>query len=145
MMIFIDTSAFFALLDRDDDYHEAAKNAWVEILSRENTLVTSNYVLVETFALLQNRLGMSAVRAFQGDLSPFFNVEFVNLETHRSGTSALLAAAKRNLSLVDCVSFELMVTLGIKTAFAFDAHFKDAGFQVRPSVGLRRAGSDSSS
>jgi len=53
-----------------------------------------------------------------------------DLETHRSGISALLAAAKRNLSLVDCVSFELMGNLGIRTAFAFDAHFKDAGFEV---------------
>ncbi|MGB7295825.1 MAG: hypothetical protein WBC70_09585, partial [Candidatus Aminicenantales bacterium] len=69
---------------------------------------------------------------FEGDLFPILNVEFVNLETHRSGTSALLAAAKRNLSLVDCVSFELMRTLGIKTAFAFDAHFEEAGFQVMP-------------
>jgi uncharacterized protein len=132
MKLFLDTSAFFALLDRDDGNHNAAKNAWAEIMSGGNTLVTSNYVLVETLALLQNRLGMTAVRAFQGDLFPILNVEFVNLETHRSGTSALLAAAKRNLSLVDCVSFELMRTLGIKTAFAFDAHFKEAGFQVMP-------------
>jgi predicted nucleic acid-binding protein len=132
MKIFIDTSAFFALLDRDDDNHEAAKNAWTEIMSGGNTLVTSNYVLIETFALLQSRLGMTAVRAFQGDLFPILNVEFINQETHRSGTAALLTAAKRRLSLVDCVSFELMGTLGIKTAFAFDTHFKDAGFQVMP-------------
>ena len=132
MKIFIDTSAFYALLDRDDDNHEAAKNAWAKILTAENTLVTSNYVLVETFALMQNRLGVAAVRAFQGDLLPILNVEFVNLETHRSGTSALLAASKRSLSLVDCISFELMRTLGIKSAFAFDAHFKEAGFQAIP-------------
>ncbi len=132
MKIFMDTSAFYALLDRDDDNHEAAKNAWAKILNAENTLVTSNYVLVETFALLQNRLGVAAARAFQEDLLPILNVEFVNLETHRSGTSALLAASKRNLSLVDCISFELMRTLGIKTAFTFDVHFKEAGFQAMP-------------
>jgi len=132
MKIFIDTSAFYALLDRDDDNHEAAKNAWARILNDENTLVTSNYVLVETFALMQNRLGVAAVRTFQEDLLPILNVEFVNLETHRSGTSALLAASKRSLSLVDCISFELMRTLGIKSAFAFDAHFKEAGFQAIP-------------
>jgi predicted nucleic acid-binding protein len=132
MKIFIDTSAFFALLDRDDDCHDAAKKAWAEILSGGNTLMTSNYVLVETFALLQNRLGIPAVRAFQGDLFPILNVDFVNLETHRSGTSALLTAAKRSLSLVDCVSFELMGSLAIRTAFAFDPHFRDAGFQVIP-------------
>ena len=132
MKIFIDTSAFYALLDRDDDNHEAVKNAWAKILNAENTLVTSNYVLVETFALMQNRLGVAAVRAFQEDLLPILNVEFINLETHRSGTSALLAASKRSLSLVDCISFELMRTLGIKTAFTFDVHFKEAGFQAIP-------------
>jgi predicted nucleic acid-binding protein len=132
MTIFIDTSAFYALLDRDDDNHEAAKGAWMKILNAENTLVTSDYVLVETFALLQNRLGVVAVRAFQEDLLPIVNTEFVNPETHRSGTAALLASSKRKLSLVDCISFDIMRTLGIKTAFAFDDHFKEAGFRAIP-------------
>jgi predicted nucleic acid-binding protein len=132
MRIFIDTSAFYALLDRDDANHRAAKGAWAKILSAENTLVTSNYVLVETFALLQNRLGLAAVQAFQEDLVPILNIEFVNLEAHRSGTAALLAASKRTLSLVDCISFEIMRSLGIKAAFAFDTHFKEAGFQTMP-------------
>jgi predicted nucleic acid-binding protein len=132
MTIFIDTSAFYALLDRDDDNHEAAKGAWMKILNAENTLVTSDYVLVETFALLQNRLGVVAVRAFQEDLLPIVNIEFVNPETHRSGTAALLASSKRKLSLVDCISFDIMRTLGIKTAFAFDDHFKEAGFRAIP-------------
>jgi predicted nucleic acid-binding protein len=132
MKIFIDTSAFYALLDRDDDNQEDARKAWTKILNAENILVTSNYVLVETFALLQNRLGVRAVRAFQEDIVPIVNIEFVNPETHRSGTAALLASSKRNLSLVDCISFEIMRTLGIKTAFTFDAHFKEAGFQAIP-------------
>ena len=130
MKIFIDTSAFYALLDRDDANQEAAKGVWAKILNAENTLVTSNYVLVETFALLQNRLGVVAVRAFQEDIVPILNIEFVNPEVHRSAIAALLAASKRNLSLVDCISFEIMRALGIKAAFAFDAHFKEAGFQA---------------
>ena len=130
MKIFIDTSAFYALLDRDDANQEAAKGVWAKILNAENTLVTSNYVLVETFALLQNRLGVVAVRAFQEDIVPILNIEFVDPEVHRSGIAALLAASKRNLSLVDCISFEIMRALGIRTAFAFDPHFKKAGFQA---------------
>ena len=94
--------------------------------------MTSNYVLVETFALLQNRLGIAAVRAFQEDIVPILNIEFVSPEVHRSGASALLAAAKRNLSLVDCINFEIMRGLGIRAAFAFDAHFKETGFQAMP-------------
>lgn len=132
MRIFIDTSAIYALIDRDDADHKKAKKIWIDLLNSENILITSNYVLVESFALIQNRLGLKAVRGFQEDMLPLINIEWVNAETHKSGMSALLAASKRKLSLVDCVSFEIMRTLGIKRAFAFDPHFKEQGFQCLP-------------
>ena len=130
MRIFIDTSAFYALLDRDDENHQKAKKAGAGMVHGENVLVTSNYVLVETFALLQHRLGIEALRGFQDDIILLINVEFVTSEMHRSGVSALLSASRRNLSLVDFTSFEVMRTLEIKTAFTFDLHFDDQGFMV---------------
>lgn len=132
MMTFIDTSAFYAVLDRDDDNHQKARRLWNEVFSDDNTIVTSNYVLVESFTLIQHRLGLEAVRAFQEDVLPLISIEWVTETTHRSGVSALLAASRRKLSLVDCVSFELMRTLGIKTAFAFDPHFAEQGFKRIP-------------
>ncbi len=132
MRVFIDTSAFYALLDRDDENHRKAKNAWADLLKKDDTLVTNNYVLVETFTLIQHRLGVDAVRGFQNDILPLLNIEFVVPELHRPGVSALLAASRRNLSLVDCVSFEMMRTLEVKMAFAFDPHFKEQGFNTLP-------------
>ena len=132
MRVFIDTSAFYALLDSDDENHRRAKDVWTHLLKSENTLLTSNYVLVETFALVQHRLGIEAVRGFQNDILPLVNIEFVVLELHRSGVSAHLSASRRNLSLVDCVSFEMMRTLEMRTAFAFDPHFKEQGFHILP-------------
>jgi predicted nucleic acid-binding protein len=132
MRIFIDTSAFFALLDNDDAQHLAAKRVWKVLLQEDRTLLTSNYVLVESFALIQNRLGLRAVRDFQENIMPLILVEYVDLEMHRAGVSALLAASRRNLSLVDCVSFEVMRTLGIKVVFTFDPHFREQGFSINP-------------
>ena len=132
MRIFLDTSAVYALLDRDDADHKKAKKIWSDVLNPENTLITSNYVLVECFALIQHRLGMEAVRVFQEDMIPLINIEWVSAETHKSGVSALLAASKRKLSLVDCVSFEIIRDLGIKTVFAFDPHFAEQGFKCIP-------------
>ena len=132
MRIFFDTSAVYALLDRDDASHNKAKKIWSDVLNPENTLITSNYVLVESFALIQHRLGMEAVRVFQEDILPLTNIEWVSAETHKSGVSALLAASKRKLSLVDCVSFEIIRDLGIKTVFAFDPHFAEQGFKCIP-------------
>ncbi|MDN3514931.1 MAG: PIN domain-containing protein [Candidatus Brocadia sp.] len=43
MRIFVDTSAFFALLDRDDANHKKAKEAWNKMLNPENVLITTNY------------------------------------------------------------------------------------------------------
>jgi len=132
MKIFIDTSAFYALLDADDDNHHGAKTAWTDMLGNSNTLVTSNYILVESLALLQHRMGIGAVRGFQEAIVPLVHVEFVTPEIHRSGMSALLSAARRNLSLVDCVSFEIMRGLTVETVFAFDTHFREQGFTVIP-------------
>jgi predicted nucleic acid-binding protein len=132
MKTFVDTSAFYALLDRGDQSHGSAKKAWTEILDAGGSSVTTNYVLVETFALLQNRIGVAAVRGFQEDLIPILHVEFVTPEQHRSGVSALLAADRRGLSLVDCVSFEVMRNLGIRAVFGFDPHFKEQGFTLIP-------------
>jgi predicted nucleic acid-binding protein len=132
MTVFIDTSAFYAALDRDDDNHQKAQRVWNEVFSDENIIVTSNYVLVESFTLIQHRLGLDAVRGFQEDVLPLISIEWVDEATHRSGVSALLAASRRKLSLVDCVSFELMRTLGIKTAFALDPHFAEQGFKRIP-------------
>lgn len=132
MRIFIDTSAFYALLDRDDAHHPRAKRAWTELLKVVHTLVTSNYILVETIALLQHRIGIEATRAFHDDILPLINIEFVASGTHRAGIAALLSASRRDLSLVDCISFEIMRTSGINTVFAFDKHFEEQGFAILP-------------
>jgi predicted nucleic acid-binding protein len=132
MSIFADTSAFYALLDADDENYGPSARAWRAMMASEEHVVTTNYVLVETFALLQSRLGLRAVREFQEDVVPVLHVEFVTPETHRLGAVALLAASKRGLSLVDCVSFEVMRESGVKSAFTFDGHFREYGFTAVP-------------
>jgi predicted nucleic acid-binding protein len=70
------------------------------------------------------------VREFHEDMLPLINIEWVNKSTHQSGVSALLAASRLKLSLVVCVSFEVMRNLGIKKVFAFDPHFEEQGFVI---------------
>lgn len=132
MTVFADTSALYSLLDRSDANHKRAVVAWTGLLNDYQRFLTSNYVLVESLALTQTRLGMDAVRLLQEDILPVINIHFVDREIHRSGISAVLSAGRRNLSFVDCVSFEIMRTFGIKSAFTFDPHFKEQGFTVIP-------------
>jgi uncharacterized protein len=132
MAVFVDTSAFYAILDADDENHTSSAETWRHIMNSDEAVVSTNYVLVETFALVQNRLGLEAVRKFQEDIVPVLQIEFVTPEIHRVGIASLLTASRRNLSLVDCISFEVMRDTGIRSVFAFDDHFHQYGFSKIP-------------
>src|SRR3990172_7803399 len=93
MSTFIDTSALLAVLDADDQNHPMAKQAWENLVANESDLVCKNYVLVETFALVQSRLGLEAVRTFQEDIVPLLRIEWIDAQSHASGVAALLIAA----------------------------------------------------
>lgn len=132
MSVFVDTSALYALLDRDDENHPAAAEAFSALLDRE-ALLTHGYVVVETTALVQRRLGMEAVRALVDDVLPAFELVFVDEPLHQAAVAALLASGARDVSLVDWTSFELMRWLGVGKAFAFDEDFARQGFDVLPA------------
>jgi len=132
MVIFLDTSAIYAYVDRTDDHHAAVLAAWDLVESTGGVLVATNYVLVETATLLQSRLGIGAVRDFVAGVVPVLSVEWVEPDVHEAGLAAMLAANRRELSFVDCVSFEVMRRLGIRRAFALDEHFREQGFEVVP-------------
>ena len=105
-MVFIDTSAFYAILDRDDSCHAAARHTWNQLLDSRAPLLTTNYVLLETTAIVQRRIGLAAVRTFQEDIIPVLTVDWVTPSRHNAALDAVLTANRRDLSLVDCVSFQ---------------------------------------
>lgn len=131
MAVFVDTSALYAVLDRDDGCHRAAAEAFGALLDGSE-LVTHSYVVVETTALVQRRLGTDAVRALTDDLLPACELVFVDESLHTAAVAALLAARSSEVSLVDWASFELMRRLGIGEAFAFDEDFREQGFSLVP-------------
>ncbi len=129
MAVFVDTSAFYAALDADDANHHAAVRTWHSLEDSGETPSTSNYVLVETLAVVSRRLGLQSARDFQTRFVPLLEVHWVDEPLHGLAVAAMLTAGRRNLSLVDCVSFEMMRRLGLDKAFAFDAHFVEQGFE----------------
>lgn len=132
MSVFVDTSAFFAVLDAGDANHKAAAGRWSGILDSSERLVTSNYVVLEVSTLFQHRIGMKALRAFHEDVMPAIRVLWVTEQIHNAALGALSAAGRRRLSLTDCASFEIMRVNSIRAAFAFDRHFAESGFKVIP-------------
>ena len=132
--VFADTSVLYAFLDREDKHHARVVRTWAEFGEAGIRVLTTNYVAVESFALLQRRLGLAAVRGLATHVLPAVELEWVLPEEHEAAVEALLLADKRDLSLVDCVSFIVMRRLGLERAFTVDPHFREQGFECFPSL-----------
>lgn len=127
--VFIDTSAFYALMDRSDRYHESAKKLWTFLLDEEIFLKTTNYIIIETLALLQSRLGFEAANLYSSDILSIVDVLWVKEPQHNLAFELWLSLGRRKLSFVDCVSFITMRHYQLEKVFGFDQHFDDQGFK----------------
>ena len=128
-MIFLDTSAIYALADRADARHGEAVAHLDSVLKGGEKLLTHNYVLVESLALLQHRLGISAAVKLSESASGFVII-WVDRQLHEEAVRRLARAGKRRLSFVDHVSFLVMRSRGIEKALAFDPDFSSEGFSL---------------
>ncbi|CUU34079.1 MAG: PIN domain-containing protein [Armatimonadetes bacterium] len=132
MSVYLDTSAVLAVLNPNDKFHLSAREQWQTLLESATLLVCSNYVLLETLALVQRRMGLDAVRTVIADVVPILQVEWVSPTEHWAAVQLWLSLNRRQVSLVDCVSFVQMRRLGIQEVFTFDPHFAEQGFTCLP-------------
>lgn len=121
--VFVDTSGLYAALDETDHFHQTARLLLQQAVTERWTLRTTNYVVHETWALVQARLGWEAVDVLWDDLLPLCQIEFIDPALHAAAVERCRQARQRNLSLTDCVSFEYMKRQGLTEAIADDAHF----------------------
>ena len=128
-MIFLDTSAVYAMADKADPNHASALEKFSQALSAGESLCLHNYILVESAALLQARLGLQVALQFLKEVT-VFQIEWVDQDLHEKALKELKRIGKRGVSFVDCLSFLVMRQKGIKRALAFDPDFTDQGFEL---------------
>ena len=135
--IFIDTSAFYALMDRSDSFHHSASQLWAHFLEKRYYLKTSNYVNVETLALLQNRLGFEAADLWSRDVLGIVETLWIDKALHNLALEIWFSLGRKKLSLVDCASFVLMRQEKMEKVFGYDKHFTQHGFEILDEHALR--------
>jgi len=128
--VFVDTSGFYAALDERDPFYAEARRLFERAEDEHWQVVTTNYVVHETWALVQSRLGWNAVEEWPDILLPLCEVEFVSQALHEAAAARCQRDRLRELSLTDCTSFELMKQLGLADAIAHDKHFDREGIRL---------------
>ncbi len=133
--IFIDTSAFLALEDESDQYHEGALQFREQVLRKERyEMITTSYILDETLTLIRFRISTKASIEFSKKIrkSEVVKIEQVSSKIEEKALDIFERYEDKDFSFTDCVSFVVMWEKGIKEAFAFDHHFNQMGFIRKP-------------
>lgn len=128
--VLVDTSGFYAALDARDANHARAVALFRQAAAEAWRLETTSYVVHETWALVQARLGWDAVDVLTRKLLPLCSIAFVDATLHELGVARCSQARSRWLSLTDCVSFAYAHRKSLTRAIAFDEHFDREGLRA---------------
>jgi hypothetical protein len=132
--VFIDTSFFIALLNRDDVEYQRALTVQTQLTKQHVHKVTSEYILLELCdglsRLRYRALAINLMDLFEQDDS--FEVVPAGTEITQAAKTLFKSRPDKEWGLTDCTSFVIMHWYGIDTALSYDRHFKQAGFYTFP-------------
>jgi len=132
MKIFVDTSAWLALNDKNDQYHSEAVSRLNAVAKQKIELITSEYVADESITIIRYRVSHGAAVIFGDALmnSTIVTVADITDEERFLAWMLFKKYDDKELSFTDCASFALMNKMKLRKAFAFDDHFKQIGFEL---------------
>lgn len=128
-MIFADTGPFLAKYGKRDQYQREAERLWPAL---EPPILTTTLVMGEFATLLGRRIGFrqAADRVKLVYESQTVDVLRSTVEDELEALNWMKKYADQHIGFTDCLSFAMMRRHGIRAAFTFDRHFRDAGFEV---------------
>lgn len=126
--VFMDTSGFYASLNRRDAYHHHAARLFRRAQRERWFLFTTNFVLAESHALILARMGRDRAWTFlQAIVTGRTNVIRAEEADERRARAIIEHYQDKAFSYCDAVSFTVMERLDIQDAIAFDEHFRQYG------------------
>jgi uncharacterized protein len=125
--ILIDTAYVIAAVNRRDKYYSQAQRL-AEELAGVPLLVTDS-ILLEVGNALAQHFRPEAVAIIEQFLNASeIEIVYTTPEMFAAAFARYKKYTDKTWGLVDCISFEVMESRGIKQALTADRHFEQAGF-----------------
>ena len=119
---FVDSSAIVSLVDRTDATHQAAVDAYHDLVAEGYRLFTTNHVVAETVDLLIAGVGPDIARRWLRDHRlPVYHAD--EDDERRARALVISSRSHHGLSFTDAVSLVVMEKFAVADAFAVDANF----------------------
>ena len=133
-MIFIDSSAFYLIINKSERLHKIAKKTFNKIILDNDILVTSDYIIDETLTLVSRKWGKYYAIEFWDSIKNSDILKVMKLsESQFYKTIDLFRKYKdHNFSFTDYSCFIIMNDLKINKVFTFDKHFLNFGIDCYP-------------
>ncbi len=134
-MIFVDTSAWYAIEVEDDTNHLVARRFLSQMASgKYGIAITTDYIIDETLTLMRSRRSLASTSDFIDKIlkSKSVRVFWINEDLFEKALILFRKSGQKDWSFTDCTSFALMKELSVSDAFTFDNHFREAGLQAQP-------------
>lgn len=131
-MVFVDTAAWLALVNKSEDLHDAARDVRDKLVLQKTKLITTDFVVVE----IANSLSRLPLRGVARKLIDFVRdsdtIQLVTItpELFEKAYQLYCARDDKEWGLTDCTSFVVMQTMRVTRAFTADRHFEQAGFSI---------------
>jgi hypothetical protein len=129
---FVDSSGWYALIDRRDAAHVRAREVVRKLLADAGRLLTTDYVLDETFTLACARAGPVAARRLLDliEQTSAVRMEWVGPERFATSRAFFRKHLDQGYSFTDCTSFVVMEEMRVARALTTDKHFRQRGFDA---------------
>lgn len=130
MKVFVDTAAWIALANADDELHPRADQVMNDLLTQRARLVTTEFVLLEVADALAAPNLRSTTIQFINRLrqAPILHIISLSEDLLADGWMLYSQRLDKDWGLTDCTSFVIMLSEHITQAFTSDRHFEQAGF-----------------
>jgi uncharacterized protein len=128
-LVFVDTGAFAAFMNRNDEHHHEALTVSRKLATQQAQLITTNFIVAETHSLVLARRGRDLALATLARIDR--TVEFIEriaMEDELQARVILERHDDKTYTYTDATSFAVMERLGLRDVFTFDRHFAQYGF-----------------
>lgn len=120
--VFVDASALIALADRDDVSHQAAVDAYREMIGAGLRLFTTDLALVSAHEIILAALGPTIARTWLAQCAIF--VQSITLADLEEGRRAIEeGTCPPHAALAEAVHLAVLDRLGVTDVFAVDRSF----------------------
>jgi predicted nucleic acid-binding protein len=129
--IFVDSGAYFALLNQRDAWHSDAITIIGRIADQRLRQFTTNAIVIECHGLILSALGRIVAERFIRDMERSSTVVVrCRASDEERAKQIIFEYDDKDFSFTDALSFAVMERLGIQRAFTFDRHYSQFGWNV---------------